>query len=379
VFAVNAANQRELMHPLGGSLPERETINGVTVRRFPPEGLATRAFRAWTDVPGGWRTSTLLFGEGVRLIRRRPGPLPMLRALLRADVDVVTSVNWVFAPGYAAHLAHRRKKFALVGVPIFHISRSWAESDVYPPMLAACDTVIANTKAEAEFVLARGARHVVLGGTGIVPEDFARPDGSAIRRRLGLGDSPVVRFIGRQDRLKGAITLLEVMRLVWSSVPDAKLLFAGQSAHRARDLDEQLEALPPADRARVALYDDFGDGEIADLSHACDMIVMPSVEEGFGIAYLEGWMSGRPVIGARISTTQCVIDEGVDGLLVEPFNVEELSRGILTLLGDRSLRERMGATGRAKTLANHTWEAVTDRWEAALRTASENCRLPISK
>ena len=212
---------------------------------------------------------------------------------------------------------------------------------------------------------ARGGRNVVVAGTGVAPEDFTHPDGAAIRRRLGLGDSPVVGFIGRQDRFKGAVTLLEAMRLVWRGVPDAKLLFAGQSAHRAAELDDQLAALTSEERARVVLHDNFADREIADLTQACDIIAMPSVEEGFGIAYLEGWMCGKPVIGARIPSTQCVIDDGVDGLLVEPFDAEELSRGILTLLGDASLRARMGAAGRAKALGNYTWDAVTDRWEEA--------------
>jgi glycosyltransferase involved in cell wall biosynthesis len=367
VFAVNAANHRELMSPAGGSLPPRETLNGVAVHRFPPENLATRALRAWSNVPGGWYTASLLLREGLPMMRRRPGPLPMLRAVSRAEVDIVTSVNWVFAPGYAGHLARRRRRFALVGVPIFHVARPWALSDVFPPMLAGCDAVFANTKVEEEFILARGARRVMVTGTGVAPEDFTHPDGRGIRARMGPGDHPVVGFIGRQDRNKGALTLLESMRHVWRTGLEARLLFAGQSAHRARDLEEQVGMLPAEQRARVAFHDDFADDEIAHITDACDIVVMPSVEEGFGMAYLEGWMCGKPVIGGRIPSTRCVIDDGVDGLLVEPFDAEELSRAIVRLLSDPALRARMGAAGRAKTLACHTWDAVTDRWEEAFR------------
>ncbi|HKP30576.1 MAG TPA: glycosyltransferase family 4 protein [Gemmatimonadales bacterium] len=363
VFAVNGATQREIMSPDGGSLPEHETINGVTVRRFPPEGRATRAFRQWTKIPGAWRSSALVLREGVGMIGRRPSPLPMLAAVLRAEADVVTAMNWVFPPAYAGHLARRVRTFPLVGIPLLHVARPWAESPSFPPMLAACDGLIANTRAEEEFMVARGGRHVVVAGTGITPEDFARPDGGMIRRRLGLGDWPVVGFVGRQDRLKGALTLIEAMRDVWRSTPEARLLLAGQSAHRSREVNDRLTALSPDERARVALFDDFQDEEIAHITDACTLVAMPSVEEAFGIAYLEGWMCGKPVIGARIPSTACVIDDGGDGLLVEPFNVAELSKSILALLGDASLRDRMGAAGRAKTLENHTWDAVTDRWE----------------
>ena len=70
--------------------------------------------------------------------------------------DVVTGVNWVFPAAYACHLARRVRTFPLVGFPILHIARPWADSPSFPPMLAACDALIANTGAEAEFMTARG-------------------------------------------------------------------------------------------------------------------------------------------------------------------------------------------------------------------------------
>jgi glycosyltransferase involved in cell wall biosynthesis len=277
-------------------------------------------------------------------------------------------MNWVFPTAYACHLARRMKRFPLVGIPILHVARPWAESPAFPPMLAACDALLATTKAEEDFMVARGGRNVTVVGTGVTPEDFSHPDGAMIRRRHGLGDCPVVGFIGRQDRLKGVMMLVDAMREVWRRVPTTRLLLAGQSAHRSVEVNQQLAALPDDERGRVVLLDDFRDEEIAHITDACMIVAMPSVEEGFGIAYLEGWMCGKPVIGARIASTRCVIEEGVDGLLVEPFEVAELSSAILRLLGDASLRDRMGAAGRARTLAHHTWDAVTDRWEESFRS-----------
>jgi glycosyltransferase involved in cell wall biosynthesis len=370
VFTLNGATQKEVLTPAGGGLPEFETISGVRVRRFTPAGWATRVFRGLSGLPGGWRAGKYLFREGVELIRRRSGPLDMLGPLLTADVDVVVANNWVWAPAYAAYLARRFRNFALVGAPVLHIGRPWALHEAFPPMLARCDTVLALTAAEAEFVSARGARKVTVVGDGISPGDFANPDGQAIRARLGLGGCPVVGFIGRQDRGKGVVTLIEAMQRVWSTMPEARLVLAGQSANRSQEVNDQLAALPPEQRARVALLDDFPDGEIAGIASACDIVAMPSVEEGFGIAYLEAWMCGRPVIGGRIPTTACVIADGVDGLLAEPSDPDDLSRCLHTLLADPALRDRMGKAGREKTLANFTWDLVTDRWEGAILRAT---------
>jgi glycosyltransferase involved in cell wall biosynthesis len=367
VFAVNGATQGEVISVSGGSLAPRETINGVLVRRFPPEDRATRLMRGLTDLPGGWRSARSVLGDGVGAVRRRPGPLPFLPQLLRAEVDVVTTVNWVWAPAYAGHLARRFRRFRLIGVPILHIARPWADSTTFRPMLAQCDLVLASTTADADFMRERGARHTVVTGMGVDPAAYTSPDGSALRARFPLGDGPVVGFVGRQDRHKGAVTLLEAMAVVWERFPEARLLLAGQSAHRSDEMRQALEALPDQARVRVHLLDDFADAEAPGIVAACDVVTVPSVEEGFGLVYLEAWMAGKPVIGARIPSTRCVIAEGVDGLLAEPLDAADLARCLLDLLRDPARRERMGAAGREKTLANFTWDAVTDRWEAALQ------------
>jgi glycosyltransferase involved in cell wall biosynthesis len=95
--------------------------------------------------------------------------------------------------------------------------------------------------------------------------------------------------------------------------------------------------------------------------------VLPSREESLGIAYLEAWMCGKPMIGGRIGSTQCVIDEGVDGLLANPDDAEDIALTIINLLSDRDMRERMARNGRAKTLIHYTWDMVTDKVEALYR------------
>lgn len=367
VFTINGATQPEVLSAAGGRLPEFETINGVEVRRFGPEGWLGRAFKTFTDLPGGWRSAGFVFGEGVRAVRRRPGPLGIVPALLRADADVVTSVNWVWAPAYATHLAHKVRNFALLGVPLLHIARPSAETELFRPMLVQCDSILALTEAEAAFIAERGGKNPVVTGVGVAPEEFADADGRGVRARLGLGEAPVVGFIGRQDRFKGVVTLIEAMQRVWAGRPEARLLLAGQLAHRSSEVTEALAALSPGQRASVALLDDFSDDAFPAIIAACDILALPSVEEAFGIVYLEAWICGKPVIGARIPSTECVIADGVDGLLAEPLDTPDLARCLTTLLADPALRDRMGQAGRAKTLSRWTWDAVTDRWEGALR------------
>lgn len=366
VYTTNGATHAQLISPGGGELPQEEIINGVRVRRFPPDRGVARALRWATRRRGGYRSARLLFGHGLKPALDRPTPFALLPALARARADVVLSLNWSWPPAYAVYLARRVRRLPLVGVPILHVGQPWALRPLYPLMLQACDGVLAMTGAEADFVRARGAVHPVVTGAGVDPGPFESRDGRSVRVRFGLGNLPVIGFIGRQDRGKGVPTLLGAMRRLWASGRDVRLLLAGQRAHRSREVTEDLNRLTEVERARVILFDDFEDGDRASILDACDIVVLPSVEESFGMVYLEAWLCGKPVVGARIPSTACVVADGEDGLLARPEDAADLSDGLAALLADPDRRRRMGQHGRAKTLANFTWDHVTDRWEAEL-------------
>jgi glycosyltransferase involved in cell wall biosynthesis len=230
-------------------------------------------------------------------------------------------------------------------------------------MIAACDVLIANTDYEAKSLKNSGAKNISVGGVGIWPSLFKEADGNKIRTKYDLKNLPVVGFVGRADIPKGAVMLLEAMKSVWKWNETVHLVLAGPHLDPHGPVAQFLNNMPMVERKRVIQINDFSESEKASIFDALDVFVLPSVAESFGIAYLEAWMCRKPVIGARIGSSKCVIKEGEDGLLVTPGKPEELAETIIVLLNDTELRRRMGDAGRAKTLANFTWEHVTDRVE----------------
>ena len=79
------------------------------------------------------------------------------------------------------------------------------------------------------------------------------------------------------------------------------------------------------------------------------MFVLPSENEGLPIALLEAMALGRPVVATRVGGTPEVLQHGVQGLLVPPRSPERLADAIITVLGDRAMRERMGQAGRSRS------------------------------
>jgi glycosyltransferase involved in cell wall biosynthesis len=364
VLTSDCATIRDFQSRRGAGLPRSETVNGVHVRRFSPSGPPTHALALWwSRQPGGCRTLAWRFGRELWPLEL-PSGMGMTLPLARLEADVIATVNWHFGMAYWACPPRHPRRIPRVAVPILHVDREWAGNPMYSRMLPDCDAAIVCTDAERDFVQARGGRSVSVAGVGVEPRHFAHRDAARIRARYGIAGGPVVGFIGRQHTLKGVPTLIESMVTVWRDFPEATLLLAGQSAHRERAVDERLAALSDEHRTRVVLIDDFADEDGPSILDACDVVALPSIEEAFGMVLIEAWMCGKPVIGGDTASTRCIIEPGVDGLIVTPFDSAQLAEGILELLADPSKRAAFGARGRDKVLSRYTWDRVTDVWEA---------------
>jgi glycosyltransferase involved in cell wall biosynthesis len=104
------------------------------------------------------------------------------------------------------------------------------------------------------------------------------------------------------------------------------------------------------------MLDFVSEEEKLDLLDACDLLVLPSRSDSFGIVLLEAWFYGKPVVGARAGGIPGLVRDGVDGLLV-PFGDEtELALSIQKLLLDSEYAGKLGAAGRERVLSEFTWD-----------------------
>lgn len=366
VLTTNVCNSWDLWNAKPANLPEVESINGVKIVRLQPTngGPLERLIR----LRGGYRgLNWLLSPSGFDLFMRGPRTFGMIPYLLSSNADVVASMNWHWPQGHYCHLARRLKSYKLVGIPLFHTAEDWCGLDIYRRMLCNCDAVVANTEFEAEFARGRGARNVQAVGVGIHPEDFEKRDGRSVREVYHIGNHPVIGFVGKLLANKGITTVIAAMRQVWKTNSEVRLLIAGAAPPSSADDALRLHELSTLERSRVIQICDFKEAEKASIFDALDVFALPSVGESFGIAYLEAWMCGKPVIGARIGPTSDVIDDGVDGLLAKPDDPGDLAAKLLELLSDPGKRERLGKNGRTKILKRFTWDRIIDKMEHIYR------------
>ncbi len=352
-----------------------ETRNGVTVERFPVvyqgrwwrRALAAAAYRL--RLPGNdyWRT-----------LEQGPIVPGLAHRIATSQADVVLAMTFPLRHMYDAVAGARQGGIPLVLLGALHVHDTWGYDR---PMIYAAirqaDRYLALTPYERSTVIARGAipERVRVVGAGVDVTDYAHADGAVIRQRYGLGDDPVVVTLAKQVKRKRFDLLLEAMRLVWVEVPMARLLLAGGRTSYSPTLDALIAALPAPQRARVTVVGDFSEAEKPALLAAGDLFVLPSAEESFGIALVEAWACGLPVVGAGVDAVGSLIEDGVDGLHFDYPDVASLAAAIRTLLSQPDLRSRLGQAGHAKVHAHYTWERVTAEVRAVL---AEVARRPSS-
>jgi glycosyltransferase involved in cell wall biosynthesis len=100
----------------------------------------------------------------------------------------------------------------------------------------------------------------------------------------------------------------------------------------------------------------------SDLFGAADIFVCPSRDEPLGNVILEAWSHGLPVISTSTAGGNELVNDGSDGLLVEPGSAPSLSAALDRLLKVESDRERLGCAGLATVRQRHSVEVVVDAY-----------------
>jgi len=353
----------------GAALPSSrsELINSVRVLRF----SENTAFEQLLKLRGAHRLLRAVApAHRVRMMSRGPLSARLFMELLRCEADLVGVFGWwASLLPFKVALAKKLRPWRMVGVPMFHTEESWSRDATYSPLLSRCDAIITNTGYEQRFVEERvaGKARVLVSGVGIDPEAFADRDGRQIRARYSMGTCPVVGYVGRIVPSKGIPGLIKAMRVVWKWNPDVRLVLAGPRTlvgmRADQEIDVALAGLSGAERARVVVLGEFEERDKASIYDTLDVFAMPSTGESFGIAYLEAWMCGKPVIGANVGSTPSVIRDGVDGLLVDPQDPAQIGRAVVRLLKDPAESARLGEAGHGRTVSEFTWDRVIDRIE----------------
>jgi glycosyltransferase involved in cell wall biosynthesis len=353
--------------------PGIETISGVVVKRLPIVQLPTFVRRIFDAIMLAFWQGRLPFNDLIRILWAGPYIKGLRYEIMNSEADLLVATSFPFLHIYQAFSAARKRCSPFVVIPCTHPMDAWAfENPRHYRLLQECQAVITNTSYEKDYLISRGVSgekiHTV--GLGIYPEHFNRAARGEFRGKYSIGDEErIVLFTGRKAEGKGIRLLLRAMKRVWEVHSGVKLVLAGSATEFSRKvIGSEIARFPEGMRRNIINVDDFEESQKDSLYTDCDIFVLPSMVESFGIVFLEAWICGKPVIGCRTGPVVSVITEGQDGLLVRYGNVEELAATIMRLLKDADLRNKLGSKGREKVLERYTWDKIVSKMEAIYQT-----------
>ncbi len=217
--------------------------------------------------------------------------------------------------------------------------------------------------------------HVDSSKVRIVPNgvDIERfkpaPDREASRKQFGLGKEPCVLFVGSLIPRKGLPLLVEAAKKVVKEQPEAKFLLVGDGPLR-QHLANSIDAGNLSGNFRF--LSNVADDMLPAAYGCADVFVLPSIQEGQGIVLLEAQASGVPVVAFDIGGVKETVRSGETGLLAKKADSDGLADSMLRLLRDKSLREKMGQSGRDFVTESFTWDICAEKMLKVYREVLAN-------
>ena len=338
-------------HSLGA--PETETVEGIKVYRAKEVDVSYDDFHLFVA------QTNMNLVERVRNISSHN------------KVTIIHAHDWLV--GFAARALQNSMKLPIVSTihaleegrsnlesPMQIQTAKWEELLIqHSDVLIVCSMYM--KKVVEKRIRGEKKVYIIPNGADLSDEESSSVQDFINRRSF----SHLVLFLGRMVPEKGITTLIDAAKKIHETYPECLFILAGKgpylSDYKALVRKEGLEK-------HMLFIGYVNEREKATLLKRCDMLVVPSNYEPFGIVAIEGMAAGKPVIAARTGGLSSIINDGETGILFEPENVSDLSEKISTLIEDPTLCEKLGEKASYEVKQKYNWEDVREQTEAVYET-----------
>lgn len=285
------------------------------------------------DLRFAWRLRNLLRAERADLlhVHSRKGDFPAILAGRLAGIPVIFSRRVDNPPNWA----DRRLKFPL------------------------CARIVTISEGIRDVLVASG---VPAAGITCIPSaidaERYRPDCDRawFRAEFEFGaDVAVMGMVAQLIPRKGHAVLFEALGSVLPRHPELRVLIFGQGPLE-RELRDTVES---RGWGEVVKFVGFRD-DLARILPCLDILAHPAWMEGLGVSLLEAAACGVPIIASRAGGMPEIVEDGLNGFLIEPGESRKLAECSARLLDDPGLSQKMGLAGRERVLERFAVERMVE-------------------
>lgn len=358
---------------LGGEVYEREILKALAARGVAFDILVARHKRLPEGV-ANWTVHRLPIGRGLRwpvAALLLPPFIKRIYDATRFDVLRAHSLRYI---GPAALRARRRYG---LDVPIVahhhHLDEGRLSSLIEGRVMRQVERVVVGSefaKRQASRQLGVPAEKLCVAYYGVETRFEPGPKPEALLRRLGLEGKVVALFVGTLEPRKNLAFLLDVWPEITRERPEVRLVIAGSGPHLAR-LQRQARRLGL--ERHVLFTGQIPEAEKVAYYRMADLLVFPSLMEGFGLAVVEAMACALPVIVSDRGSLPELVGDGEGGFVCDLADRGAFVRSVLRLASEADLRRKFGTANRERVDRMFRWdlcaaatarvyEEVLDEW-----------------
>ena len=286
---------------------------------------------------------------GVRGLMFKKNAKKALENLLeKEDIDIIHG-HYLFPAGAAAvevGKKHNIKTYVTAhGSDMFELykNQQFMRSTIRK-VLENADGVFAVSNALRHEIVATGvvgiADKTKISWNSVDVDKFSTKENDLLRKEFGLYDKPIVLFVGNLIKRKNVDSLLEAKKVARS---DYYLVIVGDGP-----LYKKLAKKVEDDNIRDVIFTGSRD-DVENIIPGCDVLILPSFSESFGLVLIEALACGKPVIGSDVGGITEIINDDV-GLLVNPKKVSSIAKAIDKIINDENLRLIFSMNARNRAL-----------------------------
>jgi glycosyltransferase involved in cell wall biosynthesis len=342
-------------HPLAGKLPSSLTPQAATpkIQQKPLEPVKQASgLREWARGIVGRQFYTSEVPYMLNLGRRIPKGFDVINnhnfptewAAFIAKKRLKVPVAWMCnEPPYWFFLPEHREGLRKINWPLFEILDKVAVSYI--------DRIMVLSQVAAKYVKQAYGRSSTIVRTGVDPELFHNASGKELREKHGFENDFVVLFVGG-SRYAKRTDVIRALNILSKHHDNVKLILdVARQREMLTKLSEKLGV-----RDRVLFLNSTSDQELAKVYAACDVFVYPSSVSPWGLVVTEAMAAGKPVIVSREVGTSEIIQDGINGIIVDKAGPEEIAKQVETLMNDSKLRMKLGENAYNYIKRNLSWE-----------------------
>jgi glycogen(starch) synthase len=341
---------------LGGEVYEREVLRALADRGMALDILLARHQR----VPEGvrnWTVHRLPIGRGLRW----PVAALLLPRFIKRVYDTRRfDVLRAHSLRYIGPAALRARRLYRLDVPIIahhhHLDDGRLNSLIEGRVMKRVERIVVGSefaKRQASEALGVPAEKLSVAYYGVEKRFAPGPKPEALVRKLGLDGQIVALFVGALEARKNLGFLLDVWAEVVRERPDVQLIVAGSGPHLAR---LQRQARRFGLERHVLFTGHLPETEKIDYYRAADLLVFPSLMEGFGLVVVEAMSCGLPAIISNRGSLPELLCDGEGGFVCDPSARGAFVRSVLRLASEPDLRRKLGSANRERVDRMFRWD-----------------------